>query len=551
MALSLSQAAAGKLKNLLVCFSVGNLCFLRRWYDLEHLKERSMDYYRTGPSDAALLLATLICAFLLTGVLWLAWLWVERSPTPGRLKFAQCAFLLLLLYPLESVRRYWNEDTRPDVVTNTALLAVEAILAAGVILALFGNVRIVRAARRMALLLTLLFPSLMIDFGWSRLGAESASVYLPKPPAPMLPPHPGTPRRLVWLLFDEFDQRLAFDMRQPSVDLPELDRLRGESLVSNRVRQTASWTTLAVPSLLSGQIFARVELIDANTLRVYPEGARGGLNWDDLPNVFKHAREMGFNSALVGWHHPYCRVLGESLVSCLDAPSGDATPALVRETSAAEEGVWKTVPFLFRLQLANCFDMFRMDGVSTSEKLRDEYVQQRQQQQYFRIRDRAYAEIADRQIDLLFIHFPTPHPFAIYDRQRRDFTLSSTTSYFDNLALVDRTVGEVRRALEQAGLWDQTSLLITSDHGLRPQLWRGRYNWSKELDRLTAGGMSETVPFIVKLAHQDHAVVYDKAFSNVVSGDLALAILSGQVSTAVEAATWLDEHAAVAGKSVR
>ena len=51
MALSLSQAAAGKLKNLLVCFSVGNLCFLRRWYDLEHLKERSMDYYRTGPSD--------------------------------------------------------------------------------------------------------------------------------------------------------------------------------------------------------------------------------------------------------------------------------------------------------------------------------------------------------------------------------------------------------------------------------------------------------------------------------------------------------------------
>src|SRR6202167_1514326 len=101
MALSLSPAAPSKLKDFLVCFSLGNLCFLRRWYDLEHLKERSMDYYRTRPADPTLLAATLISAFLLTAVFWLAWLWANRRPTPAKMQLARCAFLLLLIFPLE------------------------------------------------------------------------------------------------------------------------------------------------------------------------------------------------------------------------------------------------------------------------------------------------------------------------------------------------------------------------------------------------------------------------------------------------------------------
>jgi len=475
MALSVSPAARKTLKNLLICFSLGNLLFLRRWYDLEHLQAKSVDYYRTEPSDPALLIATLIGASLCAIVFWLAWRWVERSNSARWRLAAQCVFLLVLIFPLESVRRYWNTQLGHfDAGASVALLSIEALLAAGLAAALFGNQRVVHAARRMTLLLTFLFPSLMIDLSLARAGAEPVSVYQPKPSLPMLPPRPGPRRRLIWLLFDEFDQRLAFDQRPPSLELPELDRLRAESLVANHDTQTAAWTILALPTLLSGRVFSRAELIDANTLEVFPEGSRQGFNWRDQPNVFRRAREIGVNAELVGWHHPYCRVFGDSLVRCLDLPSGHPTAALLRETHAAEDGVLRTVAFLFRLQWENLADMFRPASQAVSENLKDAYVQQRQQRQYFRIRDRTYAEAADQQIDFLFVHFPTPHLFAIYDRRWRDFTLSGTTSYFDNLALVDRTVGEVRRVLEQAGLWDSTSLLITSDHALRPQLWRGR-----------------------------------------------------------------------------
>jgi len=541
MALSLSPAARGKLTNLLVCFSLGNLCFLRRWYDLEHLKERSMDYYRSHPASPTLLLATLIGAFVLTGVFWTAWCWVERNPTPAKLKLAACGFLLCLIYPLESVRRYWNEQAQHfDLASNVVLLALQAVLGAGIILALSGNTRIAQAARRVALVLTLLFPSLILDFSWSALSAARPSDFDPRPPLPMLPAH--TSRRMIWLLFDEFDQRLAFDLRKLTVDLPELDRLRTVSFVANQAHQTAEWTTLAVPALLSGTILASDQLVDANTLLVYPEGSSQGGNWRDQPNVFKGVRDLGLNSALVGWHHPYCRIIGGDTVRCMDLPSGHPTAALIRETSATEQGLKKTIFDLFFLQLASIRDIFRIKGTPLSEVLKDEYVQRRQQQQYFQLRDRALVDAVDPQIDFLFIHLPAPHLFGIYNRRRGDFSLDNSLSYADNLALVDRTVGELRHALEKAGLWDSTTLLITSDHGLRPNLWRGHMGWTAELEQLTGGKQSPLVPFIVKLAGQDTGATFDKPFSNALCAAFVVATLSGKISTASDAGAWLEEH---------
>ena len=498
-----------------------------------------MDYYRTAPSNPSLLIATLLGALVLSLLFWLAWLWVEWRPSPAKLKLAYCGFLLVLIYPMESVREYWNTENY-DLATNLVLVSIEALLGVGVVLVFAGNTRIVRAARRITLMLTLLIPSLVIDFTWSRLNAEPEAAYLPKTPQPALALHGA--RRVVWVLFDEFDERLAFDLRQPKVDLPELNRLRSESFVATQAAQTAGWTMLAVPSLLSGRIYTRAELVDAATLEVYPEGSTIGSSWGSEPNIFRRARDAGFNSALIGWHHPYCRVLGDSLVQCVDVPSGTPTPALLRETSAAKEGALRSVGSLLRLQVSNLTDMFR-PGESTWETAADKYVQKLQQGQYFQIRDLTYGAATDPKINLLFAHFPIPHPFGIYDSRRHDYTLSDSLSYADNLALVDRTVGELRRTLEKAGMWDSTTVVITSDHGLRPDLWRGRSGWNEELERLTGGKQSPLVPFIVKLAEDPRGVVYDQPFSSVIEGDLILAVLQGQVTTTAGIAAWLDQHA--------
>jgi membrane-anchored protein YejM (alkaline phosphatase superfamily) len=190
----------------------------------------------------------------------------------------------------------------------------------------------------------------------------------------------------------------------------------------------------------------------------------------------------------------------------------------------------------------NLYDIFRPDADSVAEKLKDVSLQRHQQRQYFTIRDRAYRDAIDKRIDFLFVHFPTPHLFAIYNRQSQDFALSSKTTYYDNLALVDRTVGELRHQLEEAGLWDSTSILITSDHGLRRELWHGHLNWTPEFDKLLANGSSPLVPFILKLPGSHQGVVYDQSFSSVVEGDLALAVLKSEVTTPRQAWEWLAQH---------
>ena len=541
MALSLSPAARGNLKDILVCFSLGNLCFVRRWYDLEILQETSLDYLRPGPASPALLISTLLAGLVLGLAFWLGVQWA-RSRGPVWMKFAHGCFLMALVFPLESVRRYWNAQLEHvDLASNVALLSIEALLFVGMVMAMWGNPRVVRPARHVALLMTFMFPALLIDFLSSSLSSEPDSAFQPKPPAAVLPVR-ADGQRFIWIIFDEMDQRIAINERPVSLDLPELDRLRGESLEARHATQTAGFTGLAMPILISGRSYRQSEIKGASRLDVMPEDSEERLDWAQEHTVFSRVREMNLNAAIVGWYHPYCRIFGSLLADCFATATSHAGRALLREQHASQEGVLAMTGLLFRLQLENIKDIYRFDGLSGSEILKDAYLQSQQQQEYFRIREHAYTDALDPRISFVLLHFPTPHMYAIYNRWRKDFTLDSNIDYLDNLALVDRTIGELRAELEVAGLWDRTNLLITADHGFRPDMWRGRYGWTQNMERVSAKGTSHLVPFILKLAGKHDHVVVDRPFSNIVSTDLAMAVLSGQISTASQAAEWIDRR---------
>jgi Type I phosphodiesterase / nucleotide pyrophosphatase len=544
MALSFSPAARRQLTNGLTAFSLATLCFIRRWYDLEHLQPRGLDYFRSGPASLALLGSTIAAATLLGAVFWGAWRWVEHSSLPWLRLSAQIAFLVVLMYPIESVRRYWNSQTDTfDIGSNVSLWAIEVILAAGIVALLLGSRRILMPARRVALLLLLLLPALIIDFVTNRLGAEQAEMYVPRPPASLLPSRGARSPRFVWVIFDELDQRLVFERRPGYLELPELDRLRGESVSANHAVETATFTAIALPSLISGRIFSSARAVDASTLEVVPQGSTQAVDWRSEPNVFTRSRSLGLNAAMVGWHHPYCRVLGDQLVDCFALPSFHSTAALAEEARASRDGVWRTVAWLFEWQLVNLRDMFRGGDDPGSERFRDAEIQLAQQQQYFQIRDHAYRYAADPRIDLVMLHIPAPHLLPIYNRRKGNFEITTDLDYFDNVALVDRTLGELRRAIEQAGLSDRTTLLISADHGLRPGAWIGRMGWTEELDRLTERQPPETVPFILKLAGQKQPIRVERPFSNVAGADLALAVLGSKVTTPEQAAAWMNQRA--------
>jgi hypothetical protein len=131
---------------------------------------------------------------------------------------------------------------------------------------------------------------------------------------------------------------------------------------------------------------------------------------------------------------------------------------------------------------------------------------------------------------LTLLHLAPPHSPGVYLPEKDQFTVwgvSATGGYFGNLALADRELGQMRRAMETSGQWDKTWLIISSDHSLGP-------NSPLESDA--------RVPFIIKPPGTNEPITYPKEINTVLTHDLILAILRGEITSQRELVPWLDKH---------
>jgi arylsulfatase A-like enzyme len=87
--------------------------------------------------------------------------------------------------------------------------------------------------------------------------------------------------------------------------------------------------------------------------------------------------------------------------------------------------------------------------------------------------------------------------------------------------------------MEQAGMWDGTTVLISSDHG---------YRGAEVLD----GKKDSRIPFILKLAGQKQGRDYSPEFNTIVTSDLLLSILRGELQTPEAVSSWLDGRCSAA-----
>jgi len=161
---------------------------------------------------------------------------------------------------------------------------------------------------------------------------------------------------------------------------------------------------------------------------------------------------------------------------------------------------------------------------------------------YQNIRREAFLAITNPNLNLVFVHFNVPHPLSIYSAQNDALSTGPSSTYIDNLRLVDRTILQLRQALERAGLWDSTSILFTSDHPLRINTWPLAERWPLTDRTMDDVVQTAEVPFMLKLAKQKSNFEYTAEMKTVVTKDLLLAILDNKVGTNEQVAQWLDAH---------
>ncbi|RPI09460.1 MAG: hypothetical protein EHM65_09125 [Acidobacteriales bacterium] len=139
--------------------------------------------------------------------------------------------------------------------------------------------------------------------------------------------------------------------------------------------------------------------------------------------------------------------------------------------------------------------------------------------------------LRDKQYRFVFLHLPITHPPFYYDRRTGGSRKGNNyaSGYFDHLALLDRTLGRLVNALRASGSWENTALLISSDHS---------YRNARALD----GQWDRRVPFLLRIPQAKGTTAVEFAFPTQVSRRLVTDLLLGKIGTGQAAVALLESH---------
>jgi len=502
--IALARPFKQKIKDGIVALSLTNLCFANAWFTILYDADRG--YYNKLPIQTASTLALLLNFLWLTAAIWLG-LRIWRHFQNRWLQFAlHLAFLVLLLIPADFVRHQVFHILDTQVI---AFFRRPMVMFVSVVLVALLVWQHRRAAKVAAVLVVIVSPLALLTlakiglllFGVMHLQQADYQPVLP----PAAPVHEGQPR-VVWIVFDCTDYRVAFENRPAGVQLPEFDRLRGESLFCTAACSPNANTITSMPALISGRRISKVSIANASDLNVQLIDPEADTTWQKLPSVFAEARSLGVNTALVGWYHPYDRILGKGLNYCAWYAFPMFEPARAKTIGAAMRREIGCIPWSFhirRIFISVCQDSLR----------------------------ESLSLVANPVYGLTLLHLPPPHTPGVYlpDKDRFTFLgMPKKLGYLRNLALADKELGQLRRAMEASGQWDKTWVIISTDHSLGVSS--------------LFGPADMRVPFIVKPPGASEPITYSPAINTLLTHDLILAILRGEINRQPELFHWLDEH---------
>ncbi|MEW6738022.1 MAG: hypothetical protein AB1489_42490, partial [Acidobacteriota bacterium] len=204
------------VKDLLRALSLSNLCFITTWSILitKSLSARAQWERYSFNSYLGIIINVLTLALLF----WLAITFVRRSKNETLITIARCSLLFVLAIIINGIiQTQFLGNGKGHWGTDLAIIIV-------VLPALRFHRHIAKAA---ASAILVMFPFTLITFGQA---IWLMTQFKEKGPAPVLTVAGKKSPHIVWMLFDEMDQRLAFSQRPETLKMPETDRLVNEAI---------------------------------------------------------------------------------------------------------------------------------------------------------------------------------------------------------------------------------------------------------------------------------------------------------------------------------
>jgi|GEM_PF-5429428 len=450
---------------------------------------------------------------------------VRRWLGPAFPVFRLAISVLALLYALNFLRSgvfFWY-----SLSEILALLRAQPIVSAIVVIAVLSLILfvLVRYRRMVDAVLSRVIQAYALVGIIFVFNAVAAIVVLhphrnlqPPPVASAAPaPDGADARQFVWVIFDQADEAYIFGNRDATVELPQFDRLKAQSISTAGMYSPLPDTFKAIPSLTMGR---KVDVKKGSPDSPLVERLDGTFApWSDVPTAFSDAHEAGIEVVIMVQDFNtggYCRVFVNYTSKCWQGSSWRDYPIPAAKTIAHDvHVVFKRFVYAMPLVRLLAPDYFAdVAGLGL-------YPPQYYADTLFDMRDAAVDEIT-RPVErsrLVYLHWNVPHQPYIYDRHRDVVTEpqgSSGEGYLGNLELTDIILGNLLDALEGSVAGKSTTLLVSGDHGT---------------EHVHGEGRSLNVPFLLLSSDLQEAAELSGEFSATTSRTLIRESLAGEVRT--------------------
>ena len=320
-------------------------------------------------------------------------------------------------------------------------------------------------------------------------------------------------RNVYIFIFDEWSYQRSFNNKELIARFSNLKQFANRALVFHKA--TSPWpnTFASIPSLLFQTDLRFV--VKKNQI-----GFQGKQNdtLNQAKNIFQHAhQESGFYTAMIGAAMPYGELLGENVdfckSICVYKKFGNSffDVAKYHFLTAA---LLLPAPLLYyqrNLISAYFFNRFQVNRIDITHEL--------------------FKSIVENQTSSTFavFHYMIPHFPYVYNRDgHKNFFHAykwTPLNYHGNLAYLDRKIGEIISTLKQANKFDNSLIIMTSDHSWRRDPDYDKNNWWWIFEKYH-------VPLFIKMPHQKSSIKIDSKFNTFKIGSFINKSLDGDFTLA-------------------
>ncbi len=339
--------------------------------------------------------------------------------------------------------------------------------------------------------------------------------------------------KVVWIVFDEWDQYLTFVNRDKNLKLNELDNLKQNYFYASKVYQPANMTPLSLSSYLIGTTPKSI-YVKAHDKILLQFDDKKSKSWKELPSIFSKLKKENVNSAFIGWALPFDRLYDKYLIKKKYYTYNHMIFKAIKQKYAD----------MFLFYFLRPLNKLTMQKIKWLKNNIIKIVRQQGSQLYKEILAYSKCIIIDPKINFSLIHFSIPHPPIIYDNKKQKIS-TKINSYTDQLMLVDKTIKDIKDILIQDGSWDKTTLILTSDHWFRNDGWKHpifheHITITDKEQEMLKNRKDNIIPLIIKMPYQKKAISYDKPFNAMALHYLILDIYNNKVYDEQTLVSWLD-----------